>query len=72
VPGLEIVAAAGLSLGEFTAHSAAGTFDFATGLNLVFQRGSFMEQACEQTKVHDGRHDRWHRGSRSRGTRPSL
>lgn len=50
VPGLEIVAAAGLSLGEFTAHSAAGTFDFATGLNLVFQRGSFMEQACEQTK----------------------
>jgi [acyl-carrier-protein] S-malonyltransferase len=50
VPGLEIVAAAGLSLGEFTAHSAAGTFDFATGLKLVFQRGSFMEQACEQTK----------------------
>lgn len=50
VPGLEIVAAAGLSLGEFTAHSAAGTFDFATGLKLVFQRGSFMEQACEATR----------------------
>lgn len=50
VPGLEVVAAAGLSLGEFTAHSAAGTFDFATGLNLVFQRGSFMEEACEQTR----------------------
>jgi [acyl-carrier-protein] S-malonyltransferase len=50
VPGLEVAAAAGLSLGEFTAHAAAGTFDFATGLNLVFQRGSFMEQACEQTK----------------------
>ncbi len=24
--------------------------DFATGLNLVFQRGSFMEEACENTK----------------------
>lgn len=50
VPGLDIAAAAGLSLGEFTAHAAAGTFDFATGLNLVFQRGSFMEAACEQTR----------------------
>lgn len=50
MPDLEVVAAAGLSLGEFTAHSAAGTFDFATGLKLVFQRGSFMEQACEQTQ----------------------
>lgn len=50
VPSLEVVAAAGLSLGEFTAHAAAGTFDFATGLNLVFQRGSFMEEACEQTR----------------------
>src|SRR4029077_19617455 len=26
---------AGLSLGEITAHAAAGTFDFATGLKLV-------------------------------------
>ncbi len=50
VPSLEVAAAAGLSLGEFTAHAAAGTFDFATGLNLVFQRGSFMEEACEQTR----------------------
>ena len=50
VPSLEVVATAGLSLGEFTAHSAAGTFDFATGLKLVFQRGSFMEQACEETQ----------------------
>ncbi len=50
VPGLEVTAAAGLSLGEFTAHAAAGTFDFETGLKLVFQRGSFMEEACEQTK----------------------
>jgi len=50
VPSLEIAATAGLSLGEFTAHAAAGTFDFATGLNLVFQRGSFMEAACESTR----------------------
>jgi len=50
VPSLEIAACAGLSLGEFTAHSAAGTFDFETGLKLVFQRGSFMEEACEETK----------------------
>jgi len=49
VPALNPVAAAGLSLGEFTAHSAAGTFDFATGLNLVAQRGAFMEEACEAT-----------------------
>lgn len=50
VPGLRVTAAAGLSLGEFTAHAAAGSFDFATGLNLVFQRGSFMEAACEATR----------------------
>lgn len=42
--------AAGLSLGEFTAHTAAGTFDFATGLRLVAQRGLFMQEACEATK----------------------
>ena len=42
--------AAGLSLGEFTAHAAAGTFDFATGLRLVAQRGQFMQEACEATR----------------------
>ena len=46
---LPIEAAAGLSLGEWTAHAAAGTFDFATGLKLVEQRGRFMESACEAT-----------------------
>ena len=44
-----IRAAAGLSLGEFTAHAAAGTFDFATGLKLVEARGRFMEEACAET-----------------------
>jgi [acyl-carrier-protein] S-malonyltransferase len=50
VPELKVVACAGLSLGEFTAHAAAGTFSFETGLNLVFQRGAFMEEACESTQ----------------------
>ncbi len=49
VPNLDPVAAAGLSLGEFTAHAAAGSFDFNTGLNIVAQRGRFMEEACEAT-----------------------
>jgi [acyl-carrier-protein] S-malonyltransferase len=45
----QVVAAAGLSLGEFTAHAAAGTFDFLTGLRLVANRGRYMEQACDTT-----------------------
>lgn len=49
VPDLEIVGTAGLSLGEFTAHAAAGTFDFATGLDLVAKRGRFMEEATSNT-----------------------
>ncbi len=40
------VAAAGLSLGEFTAHAAAGSFSFEDGLRLVARRGEFMEAAC--------------------------
>lgn len=45
-----ILGAAGLSLGELTAHAAAGTFDFATGLRLVQKRGEFMEEACATTQ----------------------
>src|SRR5205809_3878628 len=41
--------AAGLSLGEMTAHAAAGTFDFATGLKLVQRRGELMDDACAAT-----------------------
>jgi [acyl-carrier-protein] S-malonyltransferase len=41
--------AAGLSLGEITAHAAAGTFDFATGLRLVQRRGELMDEACAAT-----------------------
>jgi [acyl-carrier-protein] S-malonyltransferase len=41
--------AAGLSLGELTAHSAAETFDFASGLKLVQKRGELMDEACAAT-----------------------
>ena len=44
-----VTAAAGLSLGEWTAHAAAGTFSFEDGLRLVERRGRFMEAACEAT-----------------------
>lgn len=50
VPDLDIAGAAGLSLGEFTAHAAAGTFDFETGLRLVAKRGQFMEEATDATE----------------------
>jgi [acyl-carrier-protein] S-malonyltransferase len=50
LPKLKPVAAAGLSLGEFTAHAAAGTFSFEDGLRLVGKRGAFMEEACLATQ----------------------
>lgn len=50
LPGFTFAAAAGLSLGEFTAHAAAGTFDFATGLALVDKRSRAMQAACDETQ----------------------
>lgn len=50
-PQLRAAACAGLSLGEFTAHAVAGTFDVMTGLELVAKRGQFMEEA---TLAHGG------------------
>lgn len=50
LPNLVPVAAAGLSLGEFTAHAAAGSFSFEDGLRLVARRGEFMESACQATE----------------------
>ena len=44
------VAAAGLSLGEFTAHAAGGSFSFEEGLRLVARRGEFMQDACQATE----------------------
>ncbi|MBC7979737.1 MAG: ACP S-malonyltransferase [Armatimonadetes bacterium] len=49
LPDITITAAAGLSLGEFTAHAAAGTFSFEDGLRLVSRRGTYMEEACNET-----------------------
>lgn len=49
-PELNLVASAGLSLGEFTAHAASGTFSFEDGLRLVADRGRFMQEACDVTK----------------------
>jgi [acyl-carrier-protein] S-malonyltransferase len=49
-PGVTFEAAAGLSLGEFTALTAAGTFTFEDGLKVVRERGKFMQEACEATR----------------------
>jgi [acyl-carrier-protein] S-malonyltransferase len=49
IPGGEPQFALGLSLGEVTAYCAAGVFDFATGLQVVAERGRLMQEACEQT-----------------------
>ncbi|MGE9294762.1 MAG: ACP S-malonyltransferase [Puniceicoccales bacterium] len=46
----EIGGAAGLSLGELTALHVAGVFDFATGLEVVAERGRLMQLSCEATK----------------------
>jgi [acyl-carrier-protein] S-malonyltransferase len=46
---LKFDATAGLSLGEFTALTAAGAMSFEDGLRVVRQRGRFMQEACEAT-----------------------
>jgi [acyl-carrier-protein] S-malonyltransferase len=50
VPRLSFQATAGLSLGEFTALTAAGAMSFADGLRVVRQRGRFMQEACDVTQ----------------------
>src|SRR6266576_2125908 len=47
---LKFEATAGLSLGEFTALTAAGAMSFEDGLRLVRQRGRFMQEACDATR----------------------
>src|SRR6266496_2911359 len=49
-PALEFEATAGLSLGEFTALTAAGAMSFEDGLRVVRLRGKFMQEACEATR----------------------
>ncbi len=50
VPAFQFEAAAGLSLGEFTALTAAGALSFEDGLRVVRQRGKFMQEACDETR----------------------
>ena len=50
VPNLAFDATAGLSLGEFTALTAAGSLTFEDGLRVVRQRGKFMQEACDVTQ----------------------
>jgi [acyl-carrier-protein] S-malonyltransferase len=49
-PSLKFEATAGLSLGEFTALTAAGAMSFEAGLRVVRQRGKFMQEACDATR----------------------
>ena len=50
VPSLNFAATAGLSLGEFTALTAAGAMSFEDGLRAVRRRGRFMQEACDVTQ----------------------
>ncbi len=49
VPSLKFDATAGLSLGEFTALAAAGAMSFEDAIQIVRQRGRFMQEACDRT-----------------------
>ena len=42
-------AAAGLSLGEYTAHVYAGSLTFEDGVRLLQKRGRAMQEACDRT-----------------------
>jgi [acyl-carrier-protein] S-malonyltransferase len=46
---LKFDATAGLSLGEFTALTAADAVSFEDGLRMVQARGRFMQEACDST-----------------------
>lgn len=50
LPSLQFDATAGLSLGEFTALTAAGVMSFEEGLRIVRERGRFMQEACDVTR----------------------
>ena len=48
--GVEPAVAAGHSLGEYSALTAAGALDFADGVRLVTERGEAMQVAAEDRK----------------------
>lgn len=47
-PDLKPKVVGGLSLGEYTAATAAGVLTFEEGVRLVFARGSLMQKACDE------------------------
>jgi [acyl-carrier-protein] S-malonyltransferase len=47
-PGFLPCAAAGLSLGEYSAMACSQVFSFADGLRLVAKRGELMDKACRE------------------------
>lgn len=49
-PSLTPFVCAGLSLGEYSALTAAGILPFTQGLQLVEKRGQFMNDACLESK----------------------
>jgi [acyl-carrier-protein] S-malonyltransferase len=49
-PDLSFGHCAGLSLGEFTALTAAGILGFEDGLKTVHRRGVLMQEACESSQ----------------------
>lgn len=49
ISDLRFDATAGLSLGEFTALTAAEAVSFEDGLRMVQMRGRFMQEACDAT-----------------------
>jgi len=48
VPGLEVKAVAGLSLGEWSALHMAGALTYEDTLRVLEARGRFMQEACEE------------------------
>lgn len=49
-PDISIAAAAGLSLGEWTALYMAGAVSFEDCLRILSERGRFMQEACEENE----------------------
>ncbi|MDD3154095.1 MAG: ACP S-malonyltransferase [Victivallaceae bacterium] len=49
-PEVKIDGCAGLSLGEYAALHAAGSFSFAEGLKLLARRGELMDKACKASE----------------------